>query len=55
MRLWRLRTNYEEHHGRAYDENHIDIDEGIKTDPKKFFKFVDLMKKRIGYPYVMSF
>jgi hypothetical protein len=36
-----LRTDYQEHHGRAKDDNRIDIEKGINTDPKSFFKDVD--------------
>jgi hypothetical protein len=32
-----LRTEYQEHHGRAYDDYLIGIEEAIKTDPKKVF------------------
>jgi hypothetical protein len=33
------------------------IEEVIKSDPKTFFGYVDLKKKRVGYPYpsVMHF
>jgi hypothetical protein len=56
-RLWyditALRTEYQEHHGRAYDEYHIDIEEAIKTDPKSFFLgipvYIDLKKKWMSY------
>jgi hypothetical protein len=51
-----LRTDYQEHHGRAYDGFRISIEEAIKTDSKSFFFwYVDLKKKRVGYPLVMSF
>jgi hypothetical protein len=33
----------------------IRIEEAIKNDPKTFFGYVDLKKKRIGYPSVMHF
>jgi hypothetical protein len=39
-----LRTEYQDNHGRTYDDYRIDIEEAIKTDPKK-----------AGYPSVMSF
>jgi hypothetical protein len=32
-----LRTDYQEHHGRAYDDYRIGIEEAIKTDPRSFF------------------
>jgi hypothetical protein len=32
-----LRTEYQEHHERAYDGYLIGIEEAIKTDPKNFF------------------
>jgi hypothetical protein len=48
-----LRTEYQEHHGRAYDEYRIDIKEAIKTDPKNFFfgilVYIDLKKKWVSY------
>jgi hypothetical protein len=31
------------------------IEEAIKSDPKIFFGYVDLKKKRVGYPSVMHF
>jgi hypothetical protein len=31
------------------------IEEAIKSDPKTFFGYVDLKKKRVGYPSVMHF
>jgi hypothetical protein len=31
------------------------IEEAIKTDPKTFFGYVNLKKKRVGYPSVMHF
>jgi hypothetical protein len=51
-----LRTDYfQKHHGRAYDDYRIGIEEDIKTDSKIFCGYVDLKKKRVGYPSVMSF
>jgi hypothetical protein len=32
-----LRTEYQEHHGRAYDDYCIGIEETINTDPRSFF------------------
>jgi hypothetical protein len=50
-----LRTKYQEHHGRVNDDNRIGIEICIKNDPRIFFGYVDLKKKRVGYPSVMSF
>jgi hypothetical protein len=50
-----LRTEYQEHHGRAYDYYRMGIEEAIKTDPRSIFVYVDLKKKRVGYPWVMNF
>jgi hypothetical protein len=36
----------------AYCEN---VEKFIKSDPKAFFKFVDLKKNRVGLPSVMKF
>jgi hypothetical protein len=33
-----LSTDYQEHHGCAYDDCRIGNEEGIKTDPKIFFQ-----------------
>jgi hypothetical protein len=33
----------------------IGIKEEIKTEPKSFLRYVDLKKKRDGYPSVMNF
>jgi hypothetical protein len=46
-----LREEYQLMHGRAYDDYRV----GIKGDPKTFFGYVDLKKKRVGYPSVMDF
>jgi hypothetical protein len=51
-----LRSTYQERRGLVYDNYRIGIEEEIKTDPKSFFfGYVDLKKKRVGYPSVMSF
>jgi hypothetical protein len=50
-----LRTAYQEHHGRAYDDYHIGIEKAFKTDSRSYFGDVDLKKKQVGYPLVMSF
>jgi hypothetical protein len=42
-------------HGRTYDDYCFGIKEAIKSDPKAFFGYVDLKKKRVGYPLVMHF
>jgi hypothetical protein len=39
--------------GRAYDDYHVGIKEAIKIDPKTFFGYVDLKKKRVEFPSVM--
>jgi hypothetical protein len=48
-----LREEYQLMHGRAYDDNRVGIEEVINSDPKTFFGYVDLKKKRVGYPSVM--
>jgi hypothetical protein len=50
-----LRSTYQERHGLAYDDYRIGIVEEIRTDPKRFFKYVDHKKKHVGYPSVMKF
>jgi hypothetical protein len=50
-----LREQYQLLHGRAYDDYHVGIEKAIKSDPKTFFGYVDLKKKRVGYPSVMYF
>jgi hypothetical protein len=50
-----LREEYQQQHGRAYDDYRAKIEEAIKSDPKTFFGYVDLKKKRVGYPSVMHF
>jgi hypothetical protein len=42
-------------HGQAYDDYRVGIEEVIKSDPKTFFGYVDLKKKRVGYPTVIHF
>jgi hypothetical protein len=42
-------------HGRAYDDYRVGIEEAIKNDPKIFFLYVDLKKKRVVYSSVMHF
>jgi hypothetical protein len=43
------------HYGRAYDDCRVGLEEAIEIDPKTFFGYVDLKKKRVGYPSVMHF
>jgi hypothetical protein len=50
-----LRTKYQEHLRRSYDDYRIGIKEAFKTDPKSFFEYVELKKKRVDNPSVMSF
>jgi hypothetical protein len=50
-----LREEYQHQHGRAYDDYRARIEEAINSDPKSFFGYVDLNKKRVGYPSVMHF
>jgi hypothetical protein len=45
-----LREKYQQQHGRVYDDCRARIEEAIKSDPKTFFGYVDLKKKRVGYP-----
>jgi hypothetical protein len=42
-------------HGRAYNDYNVGIGEAIKSKLKTFFGYVDLKKKRVGYPTVMHF
>jgi hypothetical protein len=42
-------------YGRAYDDYRVGIEDAIKSDPKIFFGYQDLKKKRVGYPSVMHF
>jgi hypothetical protein len=35
-----LRTAYQEHHGRAYDDYHIGIKEAFKPDPRSYFPLI---------------
>jgi hypothetical protein len=50
-----LREEYQVMHGQAYDDYRVGIEEAIKSAPKTFFGYVDLKKKRVGYPSVMHF
>jgi hypothetical protein len=50
-----LREEYQQQNGRAYDDYRARIEKAIKSDPKTFFGYVDLQKKRVGYPSVMHF
>jgi hypothetical protein len=50
-----LTTEYQLMHGRPYDNYHVGIKEVIKIDPKTFFGYVDLKKKRVSYPSVILF
>jgi hypothetical protein len=50
-----LREEYQLMHGRAYNDYRVGIKEVIKSDPKTFFGYVNLKKKRVGYPSVMHF
>jgi hypothetical protein len=50
-----LKEEYQQPHGRAYDDYLARIEEAIKSDPKTFFGFVDLKKKRVAYTSVMHF
>jgi hypothetical protein len=49
------KEEYQLMYGRVYDDYHVGIEEAIKSDPKTFFCYVDLKKKRVGYPWVMHF
>jgi hypothetical protein len=50
-----LREEYQQKHGRAYDDYRARIEKAIKSDLKTFFGYVDLKKKCIGYLLVMHF
>jgi hypothetical protein len=50
-----LREEYQQQHGRAYDDHRASIEDTIKSDPKTFFGYVNLKKKRVGDPSVMHF
>jgi hypothetical protein len=39
---------------KAYHAYYENVEKSIKSDPKAFFKFVDLKKKRVGLPSVMK-
>jgi hypothetical protein len=47
-----LREEYQLMHGQAYDNCRVGIEKAIKSEPKTFFGYVDLKKKRVGYPSV---
>jgi hypothetical protein len=34
--------------GRAYDDYGVAFEDAIKSDPRTFFGFMDLKKKRVG-------
>jgi hypothetical protein len=56
--LLSLRGKYQLMHGwdgRTYDDFPVGIEEAIKCDPKIFFGYVDLKKKRVKYPSVIDF
>jgi hypothetical protein len=42
-------------HGRAYDNYHVGFKKAIRRDQNTFFGYVDLKKKRVGYPSIMHF
>jgi hypothetical protein len=50
-----LREEYQQQHGRAYDDYHAKIREAIKSNPKTFFLKGRLKKKRVGFQLVMHF
>jgi hypothetical protein len=50
-----LKEEYQQQHGRAYDDYRARIEEAIKSDPKTFFGYVELKNKRVGFPSVMHF
>jgi hypothetical protein len=50
-----LREEYQQQHGRSYDDYRARIKEAFKNNPKTFFGYVDLKNKRVGYPSVMHF
>jgi hypothetical protein len=50
-----LREEYQQQHGQAYDNYRAKIKEAIKSDPKTFLGYVELKKKRVGYPSIMHF
>jgi hypothetical protein len=50
-----LREEFQQQHGRAFNDYRARIEGPIKSDPKTFFGYVDLKKKRVGYPTVVYF
>jgi hypothetical protein len=42
-------------HGRAWDNYRVGIEEAIKSEPKTFFGYVDLKKKRVCYSSAIHF
>jgi hypothetical protein len=45
----KLRTEYQQEHGRVYDNNYR-AEIGVKRDLKSFFNYVDRKEKRVEYP-----
>jgi hypothetical protein len=52
---WFSRIGPQVIHDRTYDYYRAEIEEAIKSDPKTFFVYVDLKKKRVGYSSDMQF
>jgi hypothetical protein len=50
-----ITEEYQLKHGRAYDDYHVRIEKSIKSHPNTFLGYVDLKKKRAGYPSIMHF
>jgi hypothetical protein len=50
-----LKEEYQQQHGRAYDDYRARIEEAIKSDPETFFGYVDSKEKRVGYPSSYAF
>jgi hypothetical protein len=42
-------------HERAYNDHRVGTEKVTKRVPKTFFAYVDLKKKRVGYPSDMHF
>jgi hypothetical protein len=49
------RSDYQLIHRGAHDDYREKTKRSIKKDPKTFFRYLDLKKKKFGYPYVMKF
>jgi hypothetical protein len=49
------RSEYQHVFNSEYDDYRKEIEGSIKTDPKTFFKYVNLKKNRVGLPSVMNF